>query len=107
MNTKLHAIADAKGRPIGFYMSAGQVSDYTGAAALLGSLATTLDGGFVVGARSFPGNPYNGHTLVSALEQVAILTDQVPTLAVVDCGYRSHGVETTQGPDQRHETWHL
>ncbi|WP_330447584.1 transposase (plasmid) [Paracoccus marcusii] len=26
------------GRPIGFFMSAGQVSDYTGAAALLGSL---------------------------------------------------------------------
>lgn len=38
MNTKLHAVADAKGRPIGFFMSAGQVSDYTGAAALLGSL---------------------------------------------------------------------
>lgn len=37
-NTKLHAVADAKGRPIGFFMSAGQVSDYTGAAALLGSL---------------------------------------------------------------------
>jgi hypothetical protein len=36
MNTKLHAVADAKGRPIGFFMSAGQVSDYTGAAALLG-----------------------------------------------------------------------
>ena len=39
MNTKLHAVADAKGRPIGFFMSAGQVSDYTGAAALMGSLS--------------------------------------------------------------------
>ena len=38
MNTKLHAVADATGRPIGFFMSAGQVSDYTGAAALLGSM---------------------------------------------------------------------
>lgn len=38
MNTKLHAVVDAKGRPLGFYMSAGQVSDYTGAAALLSSL---------------------------------------------------------------------
>ena len=38
MNTKLHAVADAKGRPIGFCMSAGQVSDYTGARALLSSL---------------------------------------------------------------------
>lgn len=38
MNTKLHAVTDAKGRPIRFYMTAGHVSDYTGAAALLGSL---------------------------------------------------------------------
>ena len=38
MNTKLHAVTDAKGRPIRFFMSAGQVSDYTGAAALLDSL---------------------------------------------------------------------
>ncbi len=60
------------------------------------SLATTLDGGFVVGARSFPGNPYDGHTLAPALEQVEILTDTRPTLAVVDRGYRGHGVETTR-----------
>ncbi|GGM16481.1 DDE transposase [Pseudooceanicola nanhaiensis] len=38
MNTKLHAVADADGRPIRFFMTAGQVSDYTGAAALLGGL---------------------------------------------------------------------
>ncbi|WP_405404749.1 IS5 family transposase [Paracoccus sp. Ld10] len=38
MNTKLHAVTDAKGRPIRLFMSAGQVSDYTGAAALLDSL---------------------------------------------------------------------
>ena len=38
MNTKLHAVTDAKGRPIKFFMTAGQVSEYTGAAALLGSL---------------------------------------------------------------------
>ena len=31
-NTKSHAVADAKVRPIGFFMSAGQVSDDTGAA---------------------------------------------------------------------------
>ena len=36
MNTKLHAVAD--GRPTRFFMTAGQVSDYTRAAALLGSL---------------------------------------------------------------------
>ncbi len=38
MNTKLHAVTDAKGRPIRFFISAGPVSDYIGAAALLDSL---------------------------------------------------------------------
>ena len=38
MNTKLHAVTDAQGRPIRFFMSAGQVSDYTGAAAMLEGL---------------------------------------------------------------------
>jgi transposase len=34
MNTKLHAVTDANGRPLSFFMTAGQVSDYTSAAAL-------------------------------------------------------------------------
>ena len=38
MNTKLHAVSDATGRPLSFFMTAGQVSDYTGAAALLDDL---------------------------------------------------------------------
>ena len=54
------------------------------------SVATTLDEGFVVCMRSFAGNPYDGHTLKETLEQVAILTDQRPDLAVVDRGYRGH-----------------
>lgn len=54
------------------------------------SVVTTLDEGIVVGMRSFAGNPYDGHTLKEALEQVAILTDQCPDLAVVDRGYRGH-----------------
>jgi hypothetical protein len=37
-STKLHAVTDADGRPIRFFMTAGQVSDYTGATALLRSL---------------------------------------------------------------------
>lgn len=60
------------------------------------SLATTIDEGFVVGMRALPGNPYDGHTLPEALEQVAILTGQTPSLAVVDRGYRGHGVAHTQ-----------
>ncbi len=38
MNTKLHAVAHANGRPLNFFMTAGQVSDYTGVAALLDDL---------------------------------------------------------------------
>jgi transposase len=38
MNTKLHAVTDARGRPIRLFVTAGQVSDYTGARALLNSL---------------------------------------------------------------------
>jgi transposase len=38
MNTRLHAITDANGRPLSFFMTAGQVSDYIGAAALLEEL---------------------------------------------------------------------
>ena len=60
------------------------------------SVATTLDGGFVVGMRSLPGNPYDGHTLAEALEQVEVLTDRRPRLAVVDRGYKGHGVEDMQ-----------
>jgi IS5 family transposase len=60
------------------------------------SIATTLAEGFVVGLRSLPGNPYDGHTLAEALEQVEILTDCRPRLAVVDRGYRGHGVATTR-----------
>ena len=60
------------------------------------SVATTTEGGFVVGMRALPGNPYDGHTLHEALEQVEILTDQRPDMAFVDRGYRGHGVETVK-----------
>jgi transposase, IS5 family len=59
-------------------------------------VTTTLDEGFVVGMRSFPGNPYDGHTLTPALEQVEILTEQRPDLAVLDRGYRGHGEDRTR-----------
>jgi transposase len=38
MNTKLHAVSDTTGRPIRFFMTAGQVSDHTRARALVRSL---------------------------------------------------------------------
>ncbi len=59
-------------------------------------MATTLAEGFVIGMRSLPGNPCDGHTLGEALAQVAVLTDCRPRLAVVDRGYRGHNVEGTQ-----------
>lgn len=38
MNTKLQSITDTVGRPILFFITAGQVSDYAGAAALMNGL---------------------------------------------------------------------
>ncbi len=55
------------------------------------SLAVTHKSGLIVGARTFPGNPYDGHVLSAQLEQTAILLEDVgvrPTQAVVDLGYR-------------------
>ncbi|MCW2302031.1 IS5 family transposase [Rhodovulum sulfidophilum] len=60
------------------------------------SPATTVDRGFVVGMPSLPGNPHDGHTLDEALEQVTILTGRAPALAIVDRGYRGHGVTKTR-----------
>jgi transposase len=38
MNTKLYAICDSRGRPLDLFITAGQVSDYIGARALLSGL---------------------------------------------------------------------
>jgi transposase len=38
MNSKLHTVTDALGRPVRMFLSAGQTSDYIGARALLGQL---------------------------------------------------------------------
>ncbi|WP_150122127.1 IS5 family transposase, partial [Sulfitobacter sp. HI0129] len=38
MNTKLHAICDSQGRPLNLFVTAGQVSDYVGARALVSRL---------------------------------------------------------------------
>lgn len=59
------------------------------------SVTTTHKEGLVIGMRSMPGNPYDGHTLYEALEQAAILTGCQPTEAFVDLGYR--GAEVQKG----------
>lgn len=55
------------------------------------SIAVTHKNGLMVGARTFPGNPYDGHVLNQQLEQTSILleaTGKVPKQVVVDLGYR-------------------
>ena len=55
------------------------------------SIAVTHGKGLVVGARTFPGNPYDGHTLAAQIEQTTTLLEKIgvaPTTAVVDLGYR-------------------
>jgi transposase, IS5 family len=55
------------------------------------SIAVTHKSGLMVGARTFPGNPYDGHVLNRQLEQTTILledTGKAPKQVVVDLGYR-------------------
>lgn len=55
------------------------------------SIAVTHKSGLMVGARTFPGNPYDGHVLREQLEQTSILLEDVgrtPKQVVVDLGYR-------------------
>jgi IS5 family transposase len=55
------------------------------------SLAVTHLRGLMVGARSFPGNPFDGHTLAGQLEQTNNLMQdlgRVPKQVVVDLGFR-------------------
>jgi IS5 family transposase len=59
------------------------------------SVAVTAREGIVVGMRSMPGNPYDGHTVDCALEQVQILTETTPSIVLADRGYK--GVTPTCG----------
>jgi IS5 family transposase len=57
------------------------------------SVAVTSRGGWMVGAKSFTGNPYDGHTLGAQLEQVDNLIGDRVSEAYVDMGYRGHDYE--------------
>lgn len=59
-------------------------------------IAVTARQGLIVGARSFPGNPYDGDTLAEQLEQAEIVSGQKPATVIVDLGYRGRGVEGVQ-----------
>lgn len=54
-------------------------------------IASTLKHNLIVGAKAFPGNPYDGHTLNAQLEQATILMQDNktrPSDVFVDLGYR-------------------
>lgn len=57
------------------------------------SVAATSRGGWFVGARALRGNPYDGHTLASAMSQIARIVGRDPDQAFVDMGYRGHDYE--------------
>ena len=59
------------------------------------SVAVTAKEGLVVGMRSMPGNPYDGHTVDSQLEQVEHPHRHTPKIVLADRGYR--GVEAPSG----------
>ncbi len=51
-------------------------------------VASTLKQNLILGARSFPNNPYDGHTLAEQLEQASILSNATIKDVYVDLGYR-------------------
>jgi IS5 family transposase len=53
------------------------------------SVAATSKGGWFVGAKAIHGNPYDGHTLSTTLDQVERISRK-PEHAFVDMGYRGH-----------------
>jgi IS5 family transposase len=54
--------------------------------------ARTKGGQFVLGAKTIPGNPWDGHTLATQIDQVEKLTGRRVRRAYVDRGYRGHTV---------------
>jgi transposase, IS5 family len=60
------------------------------------SLATTHRRNFIIGMQALPGNPYDGHTLTDALNQVERLTGQRPIDCYLDLGYRGHEEKRSQ-----------
>jgi IS5 family transposase len=57
------------------------------------SVATTSKSNWIVGAHALHGNPYDGHTLGGAIQQVERLTGRTPDDVMVDQGFRGHGYD--------------
>jgi IS5 family transposase len=57
-------------------------------------IVSTSKESFVIGAKSLPGNPYDGHTLKECIEQAERVSGIKPQEAYTDRGYRGHGCNT-------------
>ena len=57
-------------------------------------IVSTSKESFVIGAKSLPGNPYDGHTLEACIEQAERVSGIQPKEAYTDRGYRGHGCNT-------------
>lgn len=72
------------------------------------SVAVTAKDTWVVGSRSFADNPYDGHTLQAAIEQVEAVTKVRPKQVFVDRGYRAAKLgpdtEVVMAGQKRHST---
>jgi len=60
------------------------------------SVAVTNRESFVVGCRSMPKNPFDGHTLAETLEQTEILSGVAPKRCYVDRGYQGAAIPDVQ-----------
>ncbi len=56
-------------------------------------VASTSKDNWIVGVEAYHGNPYDGHTLKGAIEQVKRLTGWTPKEAFCDMGYQGHDAE--------------
>jgi len=54
------------------------------------SVAVTSRGGWLVGAKSFTTNPYDGHTLAAQMQQLESMIGDRVSQVHVDMGYRGH-----------------
>jgi len=84
-------------------------------------IAVTMKQNFIVGARAFHGNPYDGHTLREQIEQATILMQDIrhdgqavaPKAVYTDLGYRGVDAEVPQvsvchrGKKKRLTQWQL
>ena len=77
------------------------------------SVATTNQRDWIVGVQALHGNPYDGHTLASAVSQVERITRRAVTAIFLDRGYRGHNyagealVHITGQRSHRRASWTL